>query len=70
MNSVYSILESIEAEQSRLRKEQILLSNIDNKLLIESFRLAYDPMISYLIRKSTSYTISHNPSNNLEWAMA
>lgn len=69
MNSVYNILESIEAEQSRLRKEQILLSNIDNKLLIESFRLAYDPMISYFIRKIPSYTISHNPSNNLEWAM-
>ena len=70
MNSVFKILEQLSADNSRLAKEAILRQNASNDMLKETFRLAYDPMISYYIRKIPNYNVGKAEAKAaLGWAM-
>ena len=70
MNSISKILEAIAANNSRLAKEAILRKNAKNDVLKNVFRLAYDPMISFYIRKIPSYSPKvYVPVPTLTWAM-
>lgn len=69
MNSVYSILDSLSANNSRLAKEAILQQNKNNEDLRKAFRLAYDPLISYYIRKIPEYEKGSSNSFTLDSAM-
>lgn len=67
--SVFEILEALAADNSRLAKEAILRQHIKNDILKNVFRLAYDPMISYYIRKIPTYAVKINATADLGWAM-
>ncbi|NBO99943.1 MAG: hypothetical protein EBU90_07410 [Proteobacteria bacterium] len=70
MMCVFEILEALAADNSRLAKESILRQHANNEILKNVFRLAYDPMISYYIRKIPIYTPKvYIPVPTLSWAM-
>jgi len=69
MNTVFEILESLAANNSRLAKEAILRRHANNELLRNVFRLAYDPMISYYIRKIPKYSTKTIITADLSWAI-
>ena len=58
MTSVLSILNEIAANPSTKAKEAIILREKDNLALQLTFASAYDPTISYYIRKIPEYTNS------------
>ena len=67
---VFDILESLAADNSRLAKEAILKSHSNNDTLKEVFRLAYDPMISFYIRKIPKYLLGKPKAKaSLGWAI-
>ncbi len=67
---VFDILEALAADNSRLAKEAILRQHAGNDMLKETFRLAYDPMISYYIRKIPNYIVGKAEAKvALGWAM-
>ena len=67
---VFDILEALAADNSRLAKEAILRQHASNDILKETFRLAYDPMISYYIRKIPNYNVGKAEAKaSLGWAM-
>jgi hypothetical protein len=53
---IYSIIEQLASDNSRLAKEAILLKHKDNKLLQATFKAALDPFVQYFIRKIPAYT--------------
>lgn len=56
MNSgILQILRDIGRHPSRIDKETILKSNIDNELLKKCFRMAYDPHLRFFIQKIPDY---------------
>ena len=68
--SVFEILEALAADNSRLAKEAILRQHAGNDVLKNAFRLAYDPMISFYIRKIPVYQSKvYIPVPTLYWAM-
>jgi len=68
--TVFEILEALAADNSRLAKEAILRQHAGNDVLKETFRLAYDPMISYYIRKIPNYIVGKAEAKaTLGWAM-
>jgi ATP-dependent DNA ligase len=69
MSTVYSIIEELASNSSRLTKEAILFKHKSNENLKEVFRLAYSPLISFYIRKIPSYVKGKTNDNNLKWAM-
>jgi len=70
MKSIFNILEDLAADNSRLAKESILRKHASNDVLKNVFRLAYDPLISYYIRKIPEYNPKvYIPVPTLTWAM-
>jgi len=68
--TVFEILEALAADSSRLAKEAILQQHAGNDVLKNAFRLAYDPMISFYIRKIPVYQSKvYIPVPTLYWAM-
>ncbi len=55
MNDIMGILTALGADNSRLAKEAILKSNVDNQLLKDVIRLALDPFTQFYIRKIPDY---------------
>jgi hypothetical protein len=53
---IYSIIEQLAADNSRLAKEAILIKHKDNKLLQDVFKAALNPFVQYYIRKIPAYT--------------
>jgi len=51
MNSVYTVLDKLAADNSRLAKEAILRAEINNADFWETARLALDPFINFYIKK-------------------
>ena len=54
-NSILSILNELESDNSRLAKEAILRREVDNEVLKLVFKSALDPYINYWIKKIPDY---------------
>lgn len=67
--STLKILNEIAAEPSTNAKQAIILREKDNLALRETFAAAYNPTISYYIRKIPDYTTAPGVSMNLHWAI-
>ena len=63
MTSILSILNEIAANPSTKAKEAIIRREKDNADLRETFAAAYNPMITYNIRKIPDYTPHGKPDN-------
>jgi len=70
MNSVFEILSTLESNNSRNYKIEILTKHKDNVLLKEVIRLALSPMIQFYQRKIPEYTYELMDSPyDLKWAI-
>ena len=70
MNSVFEILSTLESNNSRNYKIEILTKHKDNELLKEVIRLALSPMIQFYQRKIPEYTYELMDSPyDLKWAI-
>jgi len=49
--SIFDVFEALEADNSRLFKEQLLRSHVDNRLLMSTFTAVMDPYVDYGVRK-------------------
>lgn len=56
MSNVFSIIEQLASDNSRLAKEAILIKHKDNKVLQDVFKAALNPFVQYYIRKIPAYT--------------
>lgn len=65
--AIYQILNKLAATSKRTEKETVLKANIDNDLLKKVFWAAYNPDITYWIKKTP--VITHN-SGTMELSMA
>ena len=55
MSAIYTIIEQLASDNSRLAKEAILKKNTNNELLKQVFNLALNPFVQFYIRKIPSY---------------
>ena len=58
MSAIYTVIEQLASDNSRLAKEAILKKNVDNVLLKQVFNLALNPFVQFYIRKIPSYDTS------------
>ena len=58
MSAIYTVIEQLASDNSRLAKEAILKKNVDNGLLKQVFNLALNPFVQFYIRKIPSYDTS------------
>jgi hypothetical protein len=64
--TIYNIIKELSQTSKRTEKEAILNSNVDNFLLKEVFRLAYDPYIRFWIKKIPEHTYRENTFLSLD----
>ena len=69
MSAIYTVIEQLASDNSRLAKEAILKKNVNNELLKQVFNLALNPFVQFYIRKIPSYDTSAN-SKPLKEALA
>lgn len=69
MNTVYTVLDKLAADNSRLAKEAILRQELQNTDFWESARLALDPFINFYIKKIPAYTRSKRATLSLSEAL-
>jgi ATP-dependent DNA ligase len=69
MSQIFSIIEQLAADNSRLAKEAILIKNKDNGILKRVINLALNPFIQFYIRKIPKYNCSSPAVINLEQAL-
>ena len=69
MNTVYTVLDKLAADNSRLAKEAILRQELQNADFWESVRLALDPFINFYIKKIPAYTRSKRATLSLSEAL-
>ena len=55
MSAIYTVIEQLASDNSRLAKEAILKKNVNNELLKRVFKLALNPFVQFYIRKIPSY---------------
>jgi ATP-dependent DNA ligase len=55
MSVIYTVIEQLASDNSRLAKEAILKKNANNELLKQVFKLALNPFVQFYIRKIPSY---------------
>ena len=55
MSAIYTVIEQLASDNSRLAKEAILKKNATNELLKRVFKLALNPFVQFYIRKIPSY---------------
>ena len=55
MSAIYTVIEQLASDNSRLAKEAILKKNVNNELLKQVFKLALNPFVQFYIRKIPSY---------------
>ena len=55
MSAIYTVIEQLASDNSRLAKEAILKKNATNELLKRVFTLALNPFVQFYIRKIPSY---------------
>jgi len=67
--TIYEILKTIESDNSRNFKLDVLRKNKDNELLIRVTDLALNPMIQFYQRKIPNYNTSPEPSITLSVAL-
>jgi ATP-dependent DNA ligase len=67
--SIYSIIQELESDNSRLAKEAVLIKNKDNETLKRVFFLALDPFTQFYIRKIPKYDQIYKTTFGLEWAL-
>ena len=58
MSAIYTVIEQLASDNSRLAKEAILKKNVDNGLLKQVFNLALNTFVQFYIRKIPSYDTS------------
>ena len=58
MSVIYTVIEQLASDNSRLAKEAILKKNVNNELLKQVFNLALNPFVQFYIRKIPSYDTS------------
>jgi len=58
MSAIYTVIEQLASDNSRLAKEAILKKNVNNELLKQVFNLALNPFVQFYIRKIPSYDTS------------
>ena len=58
MSAIYTVIEQLASDNSRLAKEASLKKNVDNGLLKQVFNLALNPFVQFYIRKIPSYDTS------------
>jgi ATP-dependent DNA ligase len=65
MSAIYTVIEQLASDNSRLAKEAILKKNATNELLKRVFKLALNPFVQFYIRKIPSYDtakdVNHKP---------
>jgi DNA ligase-1 len=66
MKGIYSIVQELRSNNSRLFKESVLESQKENDVLKWTFKLALDPLTQFHIRKIPAYTPSSQ--QDLPWA--
>ena len=69
MNTVYTVLDKLAADNSRLAKEAILRQELQNADFWETARLALDPFINFYIKKIPAYTRSKRATLSLSEAL-
>lgn len=69
MNTVYTVLDKLAADNSRLAKEAILRQELQNADFWETARLALDPFINFYIKKIPAYTPSKRANLSLSEAL-
>jgi ATP-dependent DNA ligase len=62
MSQIYTIVDQLASDNSRLAKEAILIKNKNNDLLKRVFHLALDPFTQFYIRKIPNYEVSNKKS--------
>ena len=60
MSAIYTVIEQLASDNSRLAKEAILKKNVNNELLKRVFKLALNPFVQFYIRKIPSYDTAVN----------
>lgn len=65
MNTVYTVLDRLASDNSRLAKEAILRQEINNQDFWNAARLALDPFINFYIKKIPAYTRSRKSNLSL-----
>ena len=69
MNSVYTVLDKLAADNSRLAKEAILKSELANEDFWHAVRLALDPFTNFYIKKIPGYTRSRRANLSMRQAL-
>ena len=69
MNSVYTVLDKLAADNSRLAKEAILKSELANEDFWHAVRLALDPFTNFYIKKIPAYTRSRRANLSMRQAL-
>ena len=69
MNSVYTVLDKLAADNSRLAKEAILKSELANEDFWHAVRLALDPFTNFYIKKIPAYTRSRRANLSMHQAL-
>lgn len=69
MSVIVTIIKQLEATNSKLEKEAILLENKENTLLKELFRLSYSPTVNFNLKAIPMYTCSPLPDYTLATAV-
>ena len=69
--NIYSIIQELDSDRSRLHKEAVLHREVDNDLLKLVFQYALDPYRQFYIRKIPKYNSpkSGQPVAHLYWAL-
>ena len=69
MNTVYTVLDKLAADNSRLAKEAILKSELANEDFWHAVRLALDPFTNFYIKKIPAYTRSRRANLSMHQAL-
>jgi hypothetical protein len=69
MNTVYTVLDKLANDNSRLAKEAILRSELQNQDFWQAARLALDPFVNFYIKKIPAHTKSQTATLSLAQAL-
>ena len=69
MNTVYTVLDKLANDNSRLAKEAILRSELQNQDFWQAARLALDPFVNFYIKKIPAHTKSQTATLSLTQAL-
>jgi hypothetical protein len=69
MNTVYTVLDKLANDNSRLAKEAILRSELQNQDFWQAARLALDPFVNFYIKKIPAHTKSRTGTLSLAQAL-